>query len=258
MKVFANWFFVIFILCFNASAADDVFEIYRPKYRQANELVGSVKDLFGDRVRVTSFREKIVIRGEKANTEKVRNLLAQLDVKPRVFRIETRGRVRVTARSSAAGASGRVNIGDKVNVRIGDRPKRGGARGRYRNGSVDVSGRASARTAEANSAGTNFVQIMEGEQAVLVNEGDDQSAGVVVTPFLRGDQIQLKVSRTQVSTVAGKSTTVNTRLFVPMNQWFNIGGSNSSSSVKEGRILSSAGTATDSSSNIFVKVRLEN
>lgn len=107
---------LLFLFSLAVFAEDDL-TIYRAKYRPAEELVKVAGSLFAGRANISSLNEKIVIAADSKTTKKVLELFAELDRKPRQYRISFRLVSKGTGSRSAVGVKdARVGIGKKPTV----------------------------------------------------------------------------------------------------------------------------------------------
>lgn len=234
------------------------YEIYKPLHRDAVALAESIGPLVKHSVNLSSFQGKIIIKGSKANIATVKQMLGELDIEARIFVIETKAMRQVDEESSGFGVSGNFNIGG-IGASAGKKNANANATGNvtYRDRHGSVTADVSQATTTSASGGVQTVVVQEGRQAMLSDVGGASGTTVLVTPFLRGKQVELALNKQTTNDQTGKFSQVKTKLYVPLNAWYNIGGTGIETSAQTNRVLSSQDQKSRSNSDFLVRVKLK-
>lgn len=269
------------LLVAHAHADTTVVEVITLQHRTAEEMIPLLQPFVGAEGAISGMGTQLVIRTTRANLAQIKEILGKVDTVPRRLLITVRQNVTREQLEHELAASGDVTIGDRGRVIVHDGGSREGAAAEYRRGQDRITGRASSSETRQQSADTQQVQVLEGNQAfiqagtsvpypertivrdrrgVTVTRGTtyrDVTTGFYVLPRLSGDQVVLEISP-QRATV-GEHGRINiqgasTRLSGRLGEWIELGGiAQDASQTQTGIASTSSRTGTDRR-GIFVKV----
>jgi Bacterial type II and III secretion system protein len=263
---------VLLLLVTVAAARADEVEIIRLKFRTAEQLIPTLRQLVEPDGAVTGVQDSLVIRASRNNILELRRVIATLDRAPRRLLISVRRDSALADSERGAGASGTVRSGG---VRVGvNEPLR-------REDGIALS----AYDVQEARAGSNMsqVQVLEGHPAYIAagqsvpiphtivahtprgtitqstTISQDLSTGFRVIPRLSGDQVFLDIAPQSATAGRFGPGSVNTHGLSttasgPLGEWFPLGGIDQSAARSRSGILQGASSARTETSTIWVKV----
>jgi len=246
---------VLLLLClFSAPvfAAQQV-EIIELRHRVVEDVLPVLTPLLEPGGAMSGMNGHLVVRTSPANLEELRKVLAVIDRPPRQLVIRVSQSRDSVVRQREVDVSGRVRIGEGVDIVKPGAPMRGGSGAEIQGGgsSAFVYGQDTRRTTQGGAE--QFVRVMDGSEAFIsvgralavpfrriaagpggmtVSQGVvyvDVGQGFFAAPRLTGDHVSIEISPFSDS-AAGRgldvetqrlSTTVTGRL----GEWIELGGS---------------------------------
>jgi len=271
--------FALMALFFAASvvAQQQSLEVIPLNYRTADQVLPELKPFVESGGAISGMGNQLFLRATPANRQQIKELLAQIDRRPRRLLISVRQDGDRSAITQGTEVSGSVGSNG---VRITQPPSRmlSNAAGtvQIRSGNNIVLGQVTDTRSNTSGRSTQQIQVVEGGKA-FINVGTsvpvplrqvmmnptgvvisdtvvyrDIGTGFYAAPRLAGDSVTLEISPTNdtpadlgagSANVQRISTTVSARL----GEWMEIGGSNSAQTGDEsGGLRSSTRNVTDS------------
>ncbi|MFK7815008.1 MAG: hypothetical protein AB8B92_01615 [Gammaproteobacteria bacterium] len=275
------WALLIINLIFlpSTSFADqnDPLQIIDLKNRPADEIIPVIKPMLKPNDAITGTGFQLFLRTDAKTLEEVTRLLQVMDKAPRNLVIKVRNNLDSESKSTDFNTSGNYEIGDDVQVVVGDRPpKDKGTKVRINSNrsSTDRDTEHMIRVIEGGQAFITAGEIRPYEHRTIIKHSygvsiydsvdyQDVTSGFYVTPRLTGNgKVSLQVKphyRTVNEENAGtidvqeSDTTVETKL----GEWVKIGGIDTDAKSKDGGILSTSRNSNNIRSEIFIKVDME-
>lgn len=189
LSILIKLFFVL--LPCQAYSADDLV-IYSVKYRPPEELIKVAEPIFFGKATFSSLNEKIVISAPPKTSEAVLKLFAEMDQKPRMYRIS----VRVSALNSREQEGVAVRAGNKV--------------------------KAEKSTSSRQLNDRQEVQVSEGKQAALLKGSNHFPGGFSAVIRSAGEQF-VNLTIHQKESDANPAASLSSELRVRLNLWQTIG-----------------------------------
>ncbi len=263
---------------------NDPLKIIDLKNRPADEIIPVIKPMLKPNDAITGTGFQLFLRTDAKTLEEVTRLLQVMDKAPRNLIIKVRNNVDAESRSTDLNASGNYEIGDDVNVVVGDRPPNeegtkvriNSTKNRSQNNTEHM-----IRVIEGGQAFITAGEIRPYEHRTIIRhrygvsvydsvDYQDVTSGFYVTPRLTGNgTVSLQVQphyRTASDEysytsdgyrgtvdVQEASTTVEAKL----GEWLQIGGVDTDAKSKDSGILSTSRNSDNLQSTIFLKVELE-
>ena len=278
--------FILSLLVTSTTYADqnDPLEIIDLKNRPADEIIPVIKPMLKQNDAITGTGFQIFLRTDAKTFEEVSRLLQVMDKAPRNLIIKVRNNVDAESRSTDFNTSGNYEIGDDIEVVVGDHPPHEEGTKVYINSTKNRSQNNTEHMIRVIEGGQAFItagEIRPYEHRTIIRhrygvsvydsvDYQDVTSGFYVTPRLTGnDTVTLQVQphyRTASDEysytsdgyrgtvdVQEASTTVDAKL----GEWIQIGGIDTDAKSKDSGILSTSRNSEDLQSTIFLKVELE-
>ncbi|NNC67727.1 MAG: hypothetical protein HKN83_06825 [Gammaproteobacteria bacterium] len=278
--------FILSLLVTSTTYADqnDPLEIIDLKNRPADEIIPVIKPMLKPNDAITGTGFQIFLRTDAKTFEEVSRLLQVMDKAPRNLIIKVRNNVDAESRSTDFNTSGNYEIGDDIEVVVGDHPPHEEGTKVHINSTKNRSQNNTEHMIRVIEGGQAFITageirpyehrtIIKHRHGVSVYDSvdyQDVTSGFYVTPRLTGnDTVTLQVQphyRTASDEysytsdgyrgtvdVQEASTTVDAKL----GEWIQIGGIDTDAKSKDSGILSTSRNSEDLQSTIFLKVELE-
>lgn len=274
----------VFFLCLPVFAAQQV-EIIELRHRVVEDVLPVLTPLLEPGAAISGMNGHLVVRTSPANFEELRKVLAVIDRPPRQLLIRVSQTRDAMVRQREVEVSGRLRIGENVEIVGPDGPMRGGSGVKIREGgsSASVSGRDTRRTTQ--SGADQFVRVMDGSEAfirigrslavpfrqiavrpggVKVSEGVvyvDVGQGFFAVPRLVGERVSIEI-RPFFDSLTGHgldvetqelSTTVTGRL----GEWIELGGSAQQGREDTGRLTGVGSMETRDTRSVWLLVEEE-
>ena len=249
------------------SAATEVIPL---NYRTADEVLPVVQSVLGSDGRVNAYGNQLIVNATPAKIEEIRQLLEQLDTRPRRLLISVDSSESSSQSDRGYRADGTISAGD-ARVQIG--------RGEI-NGRDQV--RIISRTTASRGGGTQQVQATEGYPALIQvgqsvplsstsrdpygqvydsTEYRDVTRGFYVTASLSGEIVHIEISsnrdrlsQSQPGVIDIQST--DTRVSGRLGEWISIGGVDQQSQAEQGDVLRQRSTRGREDMTLRVKVEI--
>jgi hypothetical protein len=249
------------------SAATEVIAL---NYRTADDVLPVVKSLLGSDGRVNAYGNQLIVNATPAKIEEIRQLLGQLDTRPRRLLISVDSSESSHQSDRGYRADGTISAGD-ARVQIG----RGESNGRDQV-------RIISRTTDSRGGGTQQVQATEGYPALIQvgqsvplsstnrdpygqvynsTEYRDVTRGFYVTASLTGEIVHINISsnrdrlsQSQPGVIDIQST--DTRVSGRLGEWISIGGVDQQSQAERGGVLRQRSTQGREDMTLRVKVEI--
>ena len=263
---------------------NDPLQIIDLKNRPAQEVIPVIKPMLKPNDAITGTGFQLFIRTDAKTLDEVTRLLQVMDKAPRNLIIKVRNNVDSSSSSTDFNTSGNYEIGDDVQVVVGDRPPREeGTKVRInntKNRSQDNTEHM-IRVIEGGEAFITAGQIRPYEHRTIIRhrhgvsvydsvDYQDVTSGFYVTPRLIGNgkvSLQLQphyrtASDDYAYTSDGYRGTVevqeaSTTVEAALGEWIQIGGIDTDATSKDSGILSTSRNSEELQSAIFLKVELE-
>lgn len=268
-----------FLLIPSASIAgqNDPLQIIDLKNRPADEIIPVIKPMLKPNDAITGTGFQLFLRTDTKTLEEVTRLLQVMDKAPRNLIIKVRNNLDSESNSTDFNTSGNYEIGDDVQVVVGDRPpKNKGTKVQINSNrsSTDRDTEHMIRVIEGGQAFITAGKIRPYEHRTIIKHShgvsiydsvdyQDVTSGFYVTPRLMGSgNVSLQVQphyRTINEKNAGTidvqeaDTTIETKL----GEWVQIGGIDTDAKSKDGGILSTSRNSNNVRSKLFIKVDVE-
>lgn len=249
------------------SAATEVIPL---NYRTADDVLPVVQSLLGSDGRANAYGNQLIVNSTPAKIEEIRQLLEQLDTRPRRLLISVDSSESSYQSDRGYRADGTISTGD-AQVQIG--------RGEI-NGRDQV--RIISRTTDSRGGGTQQVQATEGYPALIQvgqsvplssthrdpygqaynsTEYRDVTRGFYVTASLTGEIVHINISsnrdrlsQAQPGVIDIQST--DTRVSGRLGEWISIGGVNQQSQADRNDVLRQRSTQGREDMSLRVKVEI--
>jgi len=258
---------LVLLLALFAQFAFAAMEVIELNFRNADELLPTVQSVLGQDGNASAYGQKLIVNAPPAKIRELRELLAQLDTRPRRLLISVdRGQNQQGSLNEFA-VDGTIS-GGNAEIKIGQ---------------GEINGKDQVRIIRSTSAGgsshiqqiqTNegYAALIQGGQSVPINstwtdgKGNihqqtdyrDLNQGVYVTATVSGDQVMLDISN-QHNRLSGSGQInleqVATRVSGRLGQWIELGGIGSEQNQQGRDILHS--TSGQSSNSMQLKVKVE-
>lgn len=275
---------LVLVLPLPARPAELKLEVITLNYRNVEELIPVIKPFVGMDGTVTGMNNQLIIKATPEDLAAVRQLLLNIDRRPRRLMITVTHDISETAAGSHQSITGRYSTGN-VDIAGGAAPHRGNG------GSITVhdgnAGRIRYRLDNSHSTMTNNsdlrIQALEGQPAFIESgsqvplsnrtayrtqdgvivqdtiEYHDATTGFYVIPNLNGDVVTVLISpfMTRINpdhrgtfNVQNIETTVQGRL----GEWIEIGGQHQESRREQSGLLSEHQRQQDQAHASYIKV----
>ncbi len=256
---------------------NDLLQIIDLKNRAADEIIPVIKPMLKPNDAITGTGFQIFLRTDAKTLEEVTRLLQVMDKAPRNLIIKVRNNLDSESNSSDFNTSGNYDIGNDVQVVVGDQPpKDKGTKVRI-NSNRDSTDRNTEHMIRVIEGGEAFITageirpyehrtIIKHQHGVSVYDSvdyQDVTSGFYVTPRLTGNgnvilNIQphyrtVNEERASTIDVQESDTSIETRL----GEWVQIGGIDTDAKSKDSGILSTSRNSNNIRSEIYIKVDLE-
>jgi hypothetical protein len=272
---------LVFLLCVPVLAAQQV-EIIELRHRVVEDVLPVLTPLLEPGGTMSGMNGHLVVRTSSANLEELRKVLAVIDRPPRQLIIRVSQNRDAMVRQRDVDVSGRVRIGEGVDI-VSPRTSRYGGSGVEIHGggsSASVYGRDTRRSTQ--SGADQFVRVMDGSEAfirigsslavpfrqvavrsegVRVSEGVvyvDVGQGFYALPRLAGERVSIEI-RPFSDSLAGHgldvetqelSTTVTGRV----GEWIELGGSSQQGREDAGRLTGVGSKDTRDTRSVWLLV----
>ncbi len=272
------WFVILMAFTLSVYAdQNDPLQIIDLKNRPADEIIPVIKPMLKPNDAITGTGFQLFIRTDKNTLEEITRLLQAMDKAPRNLIIKVRNNVDSRSNASDLNASGNYEIGDDVQVVVGDNPPR--------QEGTKVKINSTKNTTRQNAE--HMLRVVEGGQAFIAAgkirpyehrtiirhrygvsvydniDYQDVTSGFYVTPRLSGNgNVLLHVQPHYRSVNEQHAGTIDvqeadTTIEAKIGEWVQIGGIDTGRSSKDSEILSTSRNSSDLQSDIFIKVELE-
>jgi len=273
--------FFVLLLLVPAFAAQQV-EIIELRHRVVEDVLPVLSPLLEPGGAMSGMNGHLVVRTSPANLEELRKVLAVIDRPPRQLVIHVSQSRDAMVRQRDVDASGRVRIGEGLDIASQRAPRKGesGVEIHAGGSSVGVYGRDTRRSTQ--SGADQFVRVMDGSEAfirigsslavpfrqvavraggVRVSEGVvyvDVGQGFYALPRLAGERVNIDI-RPFSGSLAGHgfdvetqelSTTITGRL----GEWIELGGSSQQGREATGRITGAGSMETRDTRSVWLLV----
>lgn len=275
---------LVFLLCAPVFAAQQV-EIIELRHRVVEDVLPVLEPLLEPGGAMSGMNGHLVVRTSPANLEELRKVLAVIDRPPRQLLVRVSQTRDAVARQRELDVSGRVRIGEGVDIVRPGTPMRGGSGVEIRGGgsSASVYGRDTRRVTQ--SSADQFVRVMDGGEALIrigsslavpfrrvaagpsgvrVSEGVvyvDVGQGFYALPRLVGERVSIEI-RPFFESHAGRgldvetqelSTTVTGRI----GEWIELGGSSQEGREDTGQLVGAASGSIRDARSVWLLVEEE-
>lgn len=275
---------LFFLLCAPVFAAQEV-EIIELRHRLVEDVMPVLEPLLEPGGAMTGMNGHLVLRASPANLRELRQVLAVVDRPPRQLVIRVSQTRDESVRQRQADVSGRVRVGQGVDIVRPGAPISGGGGVEVHGGGsfVGVYGKDARRVRQ--SAGEQFVRVLDGSAAfisigrslavpfrrvaadrhgVTVSRGVvyvDVGQGFTAVPRLTGDAVSIEISPFS-DRVAGPgldvetqrlSTTVTGRL----GEWIELGGGEQREREDAGQLAGAASSEGRDTRSVWLLVEEE-
>ena len=272
--------FFVFLLCLPVFAAQQV-EIIELRHRVVEDVLPVLTPMLEAGGAISGMSGHLVVRTSPANLEELRKVLAVIDRPPRQLLIRVSQSRDAMVRQREVGVSGRIRIGENVEIVGPDGPRRGESEVKIREGGslASVYGRDTRRTTQGGA--DQFVRVMDGSEAfirigrslavpfrriavrpggVRVSEGVvymDVGQGFFAVPRLVGERVSIEIRPFFDSPGPGLdvetqelSTTVTGRL----GEWIELGGSAQQGREDTGRLTGAGSVESRDTRSVWLLV----
>ncbi|PKN41454.1 MAG: hypothetical protein CVU60_10570 [Deltaproteobacteria bacterium HGW-Deltaproteobacteria-18] len=272
--------FFVFLLCLPVFAAQQV-EIIELRHRVVEDVLPVLTPMLEAGGAISGMSGHLVVRTSPANLEELRKVLAVIDRPPRQLLIRVSQSRDATVRQREVGVSGRIRIGENVEIVGPGGPRLGGSEAKIREGGsfASVYGRDTRRTTQGGA--DQFVRVMDGGEALIrigrslavpfrriavrpggvrVSEGVvymDVGQGFFAVPRLVGESVSIEIRPFFDSPGPGLdvetqelSTTVTGRL----GEWIELGGSSQQVREDTGRLTGAGSMETRDTRSVWLLV----
>jgi hypothetical protein len=245
----------VLLLATTGALAAPSLEVIELRSRSAEEMIPLIQPFAGPDTSLTGKGYQLIIKAEPAQMIELQRLVRQLDTPMRNLLITVRQVTREEASRSEVGASGRIGSGQSaVDLRL-----RAGGDAYARDGSYRV------RTIEGREA-----YVLVGQRVPYSGRHDPYgrgvdyqlvSSGFYVTPYLRGDGVELEISPRQERLRPGhrgtvQTQSVNTVVRGALGEWIELGGAMELSEAEGREIAGREAAASDQDYVTQVRVDL--
>jgi len=255
---------LLFVLATTTLHADRI-EVFQLKNRSASEVISIIKPVLPQDTGLSGQGYRLIVNGDDATLNQVRQLLRDLDRRPKRLMISLRRGVQKQSSGTSADASGTIRSGDaRVSIN-GDHPPRvtlHETRRNVDNGAIQhingLEGRQSfIQIGKLVPVGKSFYNF-RGQRGGTIRY-KSATSGFYVLPRLVGDYVNLQISQASVSLNRhGKQVFdtqhADTTIRAKLGEWAPL-ASISQSSVQSGSgILHSTRSRDSSELDLLIKV----
>lgn len=275
---------LVFLLCAPVFAAQQV-EIIELRHRVVEDVLPVLTPLLEPGGTMSGMNGHLVVRTSPSNMEELRKVLAVIDRPSRQLRIRVSQSRDAVTRQRELDVSGRVRIGEGVDIVRPGEPMRGGGAVEIHGGgsSASVDGRDTRRVTQ--SSADKFVRVMDGGEAfirigsslavpfsqvavrpggVRVSEGVvyvDVGQGFFALPRLVGERVSIEI-RPFFDTPAARSLDVQTQelsttVMGRIGEWIELGGSSQQGREDTGRLTGAASGESRDTRSVWLLVEEE-
>lgn len=237
------------VLCGNPAVADYPLEIIDLKTRPADEILPLIKPFVGDDGIVTGKDYKLIIRAAPERLQDIRNILNELDQRPRRLMVHVRRIHPDELERQHIGYGANLSVGDKARIAVGKPAPRHG-----------VSIHANSIHTRRENQLTQKVQALEGQPAFIsvgrsiptqnwrigpfgyqsTTYYRDAETGFYVVPRIKGSLVTLEISQQHETPSHRYSQTdtqidsqqLHTTVTGRLGAWITVGGADTSASEK--------------------------
>ena len=273
---------VAFLALALPALAQQQVEIIELRHRVVEDVLPVLEPLLEPGGAMSGMNGHLVVRTSSANLEELRKVLAVIDRPPRQLLVRVSQSRDAVVRQREVDVSGRVRIGEGVDIVRPGTPMRGESGALIHGGgsSVGVYGRDARRTTQ--SGADQFVRVMDGSEALIrigrslavpfrriavrpgevrVSEGMvfvDVGQGFYALPRLAGERVSIEI-RPFSDSLAGHgldvetqelSTTVTGRL----GEWIELGGSSQQVREDAGQLTGAGSRQTSDTRSVWLLV----
>ena len=256
-------------------------EVITLKYRTAEEVIPILRPFVGREGTISGMRDQLIVRTNPSNISQIKKILARIDTRPRQLMITVRQNITRRQLEREMAATGKVTIGDNVNVTVRYQGSTGTGAIEHNRGKDTARGRGqSAARYEANSD-IQQIRVIEGTQAfirtgssvpvpertIVRDSGGvrvigstnyrDLITGFYVLPRLVEGKVILEISpQRETIKQEGKIQfqTAATRIMGRLGEWIEIGEIERSSSERKTEVVVVDKRGSSERYAIFVKV----
>lgn len=261
--------------------AQERVEVITLNYRTAAEIIPVIQPLVGREGAVTGMQNKLIVRTDAANLARIKDVIAQLDTRPRRLMITVRQNTTREALEQEASVHGTAG-GEHGRVTLPEPPGEAGARVELGGERNRVGAKVTSTRGIESGADVQQVQVLEGNSAfiragqsvpqrdrtvyrdargaMVVEESTsyrDVTSGFYVAPRVSGDRVTLDINpqrntlgeRGRVN-VQQAATTLSGRL----GEWIELGGIGQQGTFQGGGTVYSTRQSGSDQRSIFVKV----
>ncbi|HTS55640.1 MAG TPA: hypothetical protein VMH26_20415 [Burkholderiales bacterium] len=244
------------LLALAAQAEQQVLEVISLGYRQADEVIPTLRPLLAPGATLTGMQDRLIVRTTPENLAQLKLVLATLDSKPRQLMISVLQGSTADAARAAASLSGTLDGGGNAAVVVPTPPgAQRDPRVVVQSGATRIEGRAINSSSTREAGVTQTLRVREGSSAFIrvgrstpatstqVTPGPggartttqsiefvDANTGFYVTPRVSGDRVTLEVSTEQdrllnPGTGAVSVQHVGTVVSGRLGEWIEVAGS---------------------------------
>lgn len=275
---------LVFFLCAPVFAAQEV-EIIELRHRVVEDVLPVLTPLLEPGGVLSGMNGHLVVRTSPANLQELRKVLAVIDRPPRQLVIRVSQSRDAVVRQREVDVSGRVRIGEGVDIVRPGAPMPGGIGAEIHGGgsSASVYGRDTRRSTQ--SGADQFVRVMDGSEAfisigrslavpfrrvaagpggVTVSQGVvyvDVGQGFSAVPRLTGDHVSIEISPFSDSTVSHgldvETQRLSTTVMGRLGEWIELGGSAQQGREDTGELTGVASKGTRDTRSVWLLVEEE-
>ena len=261
------------VACLIASqVVADTLHVIALHHRPASEIQPLVQPLLRADEGVSGSGYQLILRASDARKREIEQLVAKLDVAARQLTVTVRHEIVHDEQRARDAVSGRVDIGNRARVTIGDNSVDPGLR--YRGERSKSSGdSAFSQVIRVRDGQRAFVRVgqsvpsvervltLTGRRTAVVAQGirfEEFTTGFDVLPRVRGDTVQLEITPHLTSPRSADGTyrfqELRTTVTARLGEWIDLGLILGESSDVSRAILNSARSQTSERATISMKV----
>ena len=158
---------VTLLVVVHAYADGTTVEIITLKYRTAEEVIPILRPFVGREGTISGMRDQLIVRTNSSNLKQIKRILARIDTRPRQLMITVRQNITRKQLEREVAASGKITIGDNVNVTVHDQGSAGSGAVEFNRGEDKVRGRSQSAAKYKANSDIQQIRVIEGTQAFI-------------------------------------------------------------------------------------------
>ena len=277
-----RWLIGMLFLATNAFSQTMMTKVIELNYLPADQVIQLIQPLMQNGEKVSGSGQTLIVKVSPQTLTQIRDILHRIDVPPVTFNVSIyqgdpnwlssqnsnsvsystqpqSEKLRSQSVHVMSGESALISTGEEVPIITSVT----GSQGIVNGGTSSNSGRAAATSNRGTGAVNGGNNAQNGNYFGITYEQHNIKNGLMVSPVLKGSQVQLSVKRVreQVNAAGGQqfdNQKVVTTVIVPLNKWVSLGSAEGSQDSDSTATSYSAGKPFSQNSTLYIKVSVVN